>query len=104
MTKNPRAEGASSSLNKTITELIGFTGKRPKNPDYPLRKKLHQMLAALAEKWMKKGFNRGHKESLKAFKTTGKVPSKLAYKGARTLFPGQKRSIQLKSAVKSGKP
>lgn len=97
-------KGASASLNKTIAELIAFTGKQPKVSTASLRKKLHEMLAALAEQYMKRGFNRGHRESRKMFKATGNVASKLAYEGSRTLFIGQKKTVKLKSAVKKRKP
>jgi hypothetical protein len=102
-TSKGHAVGASSSLNKSINELIAFTGKTPKITTVKLRPKLHEMFASLAEKWMKKGFNRGHKESLEAYKKTGKVPTKLTYVGDRTLFSGQKKRVNLKSTLKRQK-
>lgn len=88
------AKEASESLNKTITEImrhLNQSGPRPGGPGAKLRPFLHKKIGDLAERWFRKGFNRGHKQSDKAFQRTGKVPRKLEYACSRNLSPNQTR-------------
>jgi hypothetical protein len=104
MAQNDHAKGASKSLNKTITEIETFLKSKSQHPGpgQQLRPFLHEALADLAEKWLKRGFNRGHKESRRLFFAENKVPVTLRYKGYRELFTGRKRRVRLKSTVRRG--
>jgi len=96
------AGSASSSLNKTITDImkhLGATGGG--RPNHDLRDFLYEQIGDLSEKWFKKGFNRGHVESYGEFKATGKVPRTLTYDCKRSLSPKQHRVINLSSKIKA---
>lgn len=99
MAKKGFAAGASASLNKTITAVMEFLDDEGRRPSKQFRAFLHKKLADSNEKWFRRGFNRGHKESLARFLSGGKVPSKLTYEGIRTLFVGHKRKVKLKSRI-----
>jgi hypothetical protein len=105
--KDDGGKGASQSLNKTITEIMDFLadeGERPGPGRGKLRPFLHDKIGDLAERWFKRGFNRGHIESHRAFKTAAKVPRRLEYECSRELSPGQERALTLKSTIKKAKP
>jgi len=72
-----QAAGASMSLNKSIHEIEDFLkGNKIAPATAPLRAELHERLEKLAERWYRKGFNRGHKESSKQL-ANGKMPNPL---------------------------
>lgn len=97
-----RKAGASSSLNKTITELVKFIGKDDERPKgEKLRSILHRKIGDLAEKWYRRGFKRGHIESRNHFKASDTVPTNLEFECCRKLSPFQERDIVLKSEIKS---
>jgi len=96
---NPYAEGASQSLNKTISEIMHYLKDHGARPNTGLRVFMREKIADLGERWYRKGFNRGHRQSRKEFRNDGKVPKILRYKCARQLAPGQRRSIKLKSTA-----
>ena len=94
MSKRDHAAGASKSLNKTITEIMTFLGDDGDRTG-KLRPLLHEKLANLAEKWLKRGFRRGCIEARKEFRKSGSFPDKVVYDGVRELFAGQERQTKL---------
>jgi hypothetical protein len=97
------AVGASASLNRTITEIMRFLeddGYRPGGRGADLRGFLHEKIADCTERWFRKGFNRGHRESFGVYEQTGAVPVTLRYECAREVFTGQERTLLLKSQIK----
>jgi hypothetical protein len=100
MANNSGSEEASKSLNKTITEIMTYLKDSGGRPRDDLRPFVHEKLADLSEKWFKRGFNRGHRESWDRFSDKGKVPRTLRYEGARELFSNKKRKVELKSMIK----
>jgi len=82
---------------------MGYLGDGKKRPRKGLRPFLQKKIGDLGERWFKKGFNRGHRESHKEFKVNGRVPRKLQYTCNRTLYPGQYREIELESVIKTDK-
>lgn len=105
MARNPMTaayvKGASSSLNKSIAEIDTFlTGHGVPMSPGPLRDELHDKLADLAQKWYRRGFSRGHRESRATYLALGKVPKKLRAKVGRNLFAGKRRILKLKSTIK----
>jgi len=94
---NPSAEGASKSLNKTITEVMKFLEDSGDRPNAGLRPFLHEKIGDLAERWYRRGFSRGHIQSRKAFLSDSTVPRTLDYSCTRTLSPKQVRDIDLRS-------
>ncbi len=101
MANSKFAAGASASLNKTITAIMKFLEDDDARPSQGFRAFLHEKIADLNLHWFRRGFNRGHKESLRHFHDDGEVPAKLRYEGHRTLFTGHKRKLVLKSTLKS---
>jgi hypothetical protein len=101
MAKDPKVEGASKSLNKTITEIMAHLGQPGPRPPTGLRDFLYEKIGDLSERWFRKGFNRGHTESRKEFKTNGKVPRTLTFDCSRSLSPRQIRKIKKKKKSKS---
>ena len=98
-------EGA-QPLDKTITEIMEFLddNDKPRRQLGPEMRRffLHDKIGDLAERWFKRGFNRGHKESHKTFQADAMVPQTLEYKCRRNLSPGQNRTLILEST--SSKP
>jgi|SRR5579883_596692 len=97
---NP-AKGASKSLNKTITELMEYLDDSGPRPRQGLREFLYGKVGDLAEKWFRKGFNRGHKESYAAYLDDGVVPVRLEYLCSRNVCPNEERQITLKSTIRT---
>src|SRR5258707_7041764 len=65
--KNPKAEGASQSLNKTIREIEdALSGFNLGTTTSPLRAKLRSRISHLARYWFRRGFKRGCIESNKS--------------------------------------
>jgi hypothetical protein len=60
-----------------------------------LRPFLHEKLADLAEKWLKRGFKRGCIEVEREFKMEGSFPVSVRYEGSRELFTGHDRPVRL---------
>jgi len=86
------------SLKKSIDEVENFLkGIRVTPSTRPLRAELHEM-EKLAERWYRKGFNRGHKESDKHL-AKGKVPKTLKFDATRQFFTSSGCSISLKSKL-----
>lgn len=100
MYKNHETIGASKANNRTITEIMEFLGKDGRRPRAQQRAFLRKMLADLGKHWYKRGFNRGHRQSLNQFQELGRVRSKLSYKGEREFFSGQTRRVRIKSTVR----
>lgn len=96
---NPHAEGASKSLKKTISEIMTHLGDTGNQPNDGLRDFLREKIGDLSERWFKKGFNRGHKESLREFEDKGKVPRVLTFECSRKLSPRQIRDLTLESII-----
>ena len=94
---NQKAAGSSASLNKTITEIMGFLKDAGPRPNVGLRPFLHEKIGDLAEHWYSRGFSRGHIQSRKAFLADGKVPRVLEYSCTRNVSPKQSRDIKLRS-------
>src|SRR5947209_2906028 len=94
--KNPHAEAASKSLNKTIGEIEAFVlGDEVPPPQGVLRPFLHSKLADLAEKWFRVGFRRGCIEARREWRlNNGGFRKEITYDGTRELFAGQQRKIQ----------
>jgi hypothetical protein len=97
MTKNSAA-GASASLNKTISEIMKFLNSREPRPTAALRVFLREKIGDLGERWYRRGFNRGHRESRKQMRK-GKVPRTLRYDATRKFFRGSRRTVRLKSVL-----
>lgn len=95
----PFAAGASASLNKSITALMDFLHENGKRPSGRLRPALEKLLAQLAKKWYRKGFNRGHRESAEQTKGT-RVPTMLHFDATREFFTDNRSSVRLKSRLK----
>jgi len=98
-------EGA-HPLNKTIAEIMEFLkdpGKRPPLGPEMLRFFLHDKIGDLAERWFRRGFNRGHIESYKAFSAEETVPQTLEFKCRRNLSPGQNRALILEHTINKSK-
>jgi len=96
------AEASCRSLNLTVTAVKNFMkddAKRPK--DMKLREHLYALLAKFGERWYKRGFRRGHLESYKKFKATGRLSSKLRYEKEKELFTDQGRRVSVESKIKS---
>lgn len=93
------ATGASKSLKKTIDEVMNFLGNQETQPTSGLRDFLNEKLADLAERWYRRGFNRGHRESAQQL-AKGKVPKILTCDATREFFKGGKRKVNLKSTLK----
>ncbi len=102
MARGDTVEGSSKSLNKTIKEIKKFIGDSAKRPrDKKLREHLSALLAKVGERWYKRGFRRGHIESYKKFKATGRFPSKLRYDKKKEFFTDQRRQVSVESKMKS---
>src|SRR5438445_9472123 len=99
-----RAKGASRSLETTINEIVEFLQQERGRRHGKLRPFLHEKLADLAEKWLKRGFNRGHQESYSSFKKKKPFPRVIHYEGYRELFTDQHRRVQLTSRLKPKAP
>lgn len=96
MNHRDHAAGASKSLRKTVNEIEVFVQSgRERMPEEKLRDFLHEHLADLAEKWLKRGFKRGCIEARRKFKADGKFPEKVRYNGDRELFTGRDRNVRL---------
>lgn len=104
MASHDLVKGRSQSLNKSIKELMKFLGDNSKSPrgfGVDLRAILHEKLADFARYWWQRGVRRGHMESYKVFKATGKLPAKLRYKGDREFFEGQEQRVRVTSRIKT---
>jgi len=97
MAKN-YAGGASASLNETISEIMKFLKATEPRPNAALRDFLREKIGDLGERWYKRGFNRGHRESHKQTRK-GKVPRTLRYDARRKFFRGNRRAVRLKSVL-----
>jgi hypothetical protein len=96
MASSDDARGASQSLNKTITEIMEFLGDDGQRAaPGTLRPFLHEKVADLAEKWLKRGFKRGCIEAKREFDVHGSFPKQITYKGNRELFTGHDRAVKL---------
>lgn len=95
------AAGASSSLNKTITEIVDFLDIERPMTEGQLRDALHEALADLAESWYRRGFVRGHRVCHEYYTDRGKFPRVARYEGERLLFIDNQRTIKLKSRLRS---
>ena len=101
MAKNQSAEGASKALNKTIKEIDAFLkGAGVSPPTADLRNKLHRRLRDFAQKWYRRGFNRGHLKSYTEYKARGSVPKTLKVSVSRKLFGKVRRTVKLKSTAR----
>lgn len=95
--------GASASIMKTISEIeaildgaeLGYGG--PKRN--ALRAKFQAAFIKSSKSWYKKGFNRGHKESYRAFAQTKRIPATLTANVERVFIPNATKKIALKSAL-----
>lgn len=104
--KSEFIEGATQSIKKTLKDIEcildgeDFPDQKSKLRE-ELREKIKSSLTDLAVRWYKKGFNRGHKESYRKHFESGCVPMKLETKVSRSLIPGERKSVKLKSSLKS---
>jgi hypothetical protein len=89
------AKGASKSLNKTISEIMEHLGDERRRPKAKLRKFMRARIGDLCEHWYKRGFRRGHMQSVKT------LSEPLRYECSRKLSPGQNRKITLISTIKA---
>ncbi len=100
---NPFAAGASASLNRTISEISRLLKGKKMSVAGPLRTKMRaSILRAIttnAERWYKRGFNRGHIESYVQFRINEEVPRKLTKSIIRELPPNNEQKIKLKSTI-----
>ena len=100
-------DGASSSLNMTITAVMQHMndeGWRPGPNHGGLRDFLYDKLSELTAKAYKKGFKRGHIECYNAFRQTDAVPRTLAYQARkRRLSPSKQQDISCRSTIPKGK-
>lgn len=94
------AAGASASLNRTITAIMKFLKDDRNRPPKKLRDFLNRKIADSNERWFRKGFNRGHRESYDRFDKSGKVPKVVRFQCTRELFTDKNRSLKLKSTIK----
>jgi hypothetical protein len=95
--------GASKSLNLTISEIMEFLGdnaKRPGGTGADLRAFLHEKIADFGKHWYKRGTRRGHMETYKTWKETGRVSRKFRFKTEREFFDGQMRRVRVTSKIK----
>lgn len=88
MHKRDYVAGASASLNRTITAIMKFLEDDGDRPPRKFRAFLHEKIADSNERWFRKGFNRGHRESFGLFNRAGRVPKTLRYECTRKLFTG----------------
>lgn len=96
-----RIDSASNSLRKSIAEIEAqLAGRSVTGSPGVYRAELHATLAEFAERWYRKGFNRGHRESYESFSETGKVPKSMRAKVKRDLFGGARKAVKLKSRIK----
>lgn len=96
--------GASKSLNLTITEIMEFledNAKRPGGIGADLRAFLHERIADFGEHWYKRGIRRGHMETYKKWKETGRVSKTFRFKTGREFFEGQTRRVRVTSKIKT---
>ncbi len=95
--------GASASIMKTISEIEtilegeNLSHAGPKRA--ALRIKLQAAITKASKSWYKKGFNRGHKESYRAYKRTKRVPMTLHVNVEREFIPNSPSSVPLKSVL-----
>jgi hypothetical protein len=93
------AAGAASALNRSITEIMEHLADDGSRPHGALRKLLDEKLADLCQRWYRKGFNRGHRESHRAFQRRKRVPCTLRFSATRNFAPRQRRQIILESTL-----
>jgi hypothetical protein len=92
--------GSSQSLTKTIRELNEFLDNNENLPISKKREFMYEKIADIAEKSLKLGFRRGHLNTLKKFRKTGKMPESLSVTRKEVLLaPGQKRNVKLRSKL-----
>ncbi|MDZ8120140.1 hypothetical protein [Pontiella agarivorans] len=98
------AEGATSSINKTLEEIEKIMKGEELSDAGPLRSDLRDAienaLIELATRWYKKGFNRGHKESYEKYVLKDKFPKRITTTVSRKLLPNAKEEIELGSTIK----
>jgi hypothetical protein len=73
---------------------------RRRKPNEGLRDFLREKIGDLSERWFRRGFNRGHRESYRECEDKGKVPRTLTFDCRRKLSPRQIRALTLKSTIK----
>ena len=98
---NDYVDGASSSLNKTITEIMEYMDDDSGRPSADLREFMHSKIAEVSEWWAMAGFYLGHRESYRALKNDGEIPATLEFDyGEANLAPGAYQELTLTSRIR----
>jgi hypothetical protein len=98
---NDYADGASSSLNKTITEIMEYIDDDGQRAPADLRRFMHGKIAEVSKWWALEGFYLGHRESYRALKNDAEVPATLEFEyGEAQLAPGVYESLTLTSRIR----
>jgi hypothetical protein len=90
---NPKAEGSSKSLNKTIAEIdTALAGLALGPTNSLLRRKLRSRISHLVREGFRRGFRRGCIESNKP---QSKSKKRISYDAHRDFFDGRQRPVKV---------
>lgn len=87
--------GASSSLNKTITELKGYMANLDCEVESKLRKDMYQAIAEISRWWAEEGFKIGFNHGIEAKRVAGEYPPTEVDCGECWLAPDQQQELIL---------
>jgi hypothetical protein len=99
---NEQAQGASSSLNRTIGELSRFL--RRSSPscrvfDPGLRGQLNGLIWEIGRKGFEAGFRAAHEECARAVEASDQFPTAISYMGQPKLAPRAEAQISIRSSM-----
>ena len=95
-------EGASQSLNLTISELMDFLGDhgpRPSSFDGQLRDFLHEKISDLAVRAFKAGYKQAHQDCVSEYRKGKGFPLVLFYDARPRLSPRKVQSFRFESRI-----
>lgn len=96
------AQGASSSLNRSIGELSRFlrrSSPRCRVWDSGLRGQLNGLIWEVGRRGFEAGFKAAHEECARAVEASGQFPVALTFSGSPKLAPSAEGQISIRSSV-----
>ena len=99
---NDYAQGASSSLNRTIGELSRFlrrSSPRCTVGEAGLRGQLNGLIWEIGRRSFEDGFRAAHEQCAKAVEDSGEFPTTISYAGRPRLAPAAEGQVSLRSSV-----
>lgn len=93
------ARGASSSLNKSISDLRRFVGRPTLNRGYSLRDTLDALIWEIGRKGFEAGYRAAHDQCAQSIENDGVFPVVMKYDGRPRLAPSVSGPLSVRSTV-----